>query len=181
MSDPLSIAVSGWLATAALKSSAGTSTAYSRLARDMDARVALMLLAGENSELLAGNLAGAMDEIMNIAENCGTNNWDGYDAMPVSNAAINNTIAFVQALLEVLPMPEFSAEPDGSICLDWAVDRYAVFSISIGHNNRISYAWINGTDKGHGVARFDGSTIPVMIKSGVMSIMENAHNGIKVA
>ena len=57
-------------------------------------------------------------------------------------------------------MPEFAPEPDGAISLDWIQSRHRLFTLSISASNRLAYAWLDGTDKGHGVARFDGRTIP---------------------
>ena len=77
---------------------------------------------------------------------------------------------FVRALPRDVALPEFAPEPDGSISLDWESSRSRRFSISIGVNNRLAYAWLDGTDRGHAVAYFDGRAIPLRILEGISAV-----------
>lgn len=97
-----------------------------------------------------------------------------FSAAPIDPAAVGLAQRFVRAMPDGMPLPEFGPEPDGSISLDWIDSRNRMFSLSIGRNNRLAYAWLDGTDKGHGVASFDGYTIPPRVFEGVSRI---AHQG----
>ncbi len=106
-----------------------------------------------------------------LANECGEPGWDGNDALPLNRLAVFNAVAFIRALPEEVPLPEFAPEPDGSISLDWISSRNRLFSISVGTGDRLPYAWLDGTDKGHAVARFDGKNIPPRILEGIKSIL----------
>ena len=89
--------------------------------------------------------------------------------------AMINAEAFVRALPIGVPLPEFAPEPDGSVSLDWIQSRTRKFSLSVGRSQRLAYAWLDGTDSGHGVATFDGSIIPPRIIEGIFAIAKNGH------
>ena len=89
--------------------------------------------------------------------------------------AILNAEAIVRAFPIGVPLPEFAPEPDGSVSLDWTQSRTQQFSLSVGRSHRLSYAWLDGTDSGHGVATFDGSAIPPRIIEGIFAIAKNGH------
>lgn len=67
-------------------------------------------------------------------------------------------------------MPGLAADPDGAVSLDWIVSRPRMFSVSCGPSGRLAYSWLDGTDRGHAVADFDGWTIPQRILHGIRSI-----------
>jgi hypothetical protein len=77
----------------------------------------------------------------------------------------------VRALPDGIPLPEFAPEPDGSISLDWILSRNRLFSVSIGHSSRLAFAWLDGADNGHGVARFDGQNVPPRVLEGIKCII----------
>ena len=77
---------------------------------------------------------------------------------------------FIRALPDGIALPEFAPEPDGSISLDWIQSRNRLFTLSVGSTNRLAYAWVDGTDKGHAVARFDGEHVPPRILEGIRGI-----------
>ena len=97
--------------------------------------------------------------------------WDGAVAPPVPAEATARAQAFLAALPHGLPMPEFSVEPDdGSLSLEWYTGYRRVFSVSIGRSMRLPYAGLDGTDKWHGVAQFDGIIIPQRIVESIRQI-----------
>jgi hypothetical protein len=87
----------------------------------------------------------------------------------------------VRALPDYLPVPGFSPEPDGSISLDWIQSRTHLLSLSIGHTDRLAYAWLDGTDKGHGVVRFDGRNVPSRVVEAIEGIVGQRHAGLRAA
>ena len=106
-----------------------------------------------------------------LANECVDPNWDGHGALPLTQLAVFRTEAFIRALPESVPLPEFAPQPDGSISLDWIQSRHRLFSVSVGVTDRLAFAWLDVTDKGHGVARFDGERIPPKILQGIRGIV----------
>ncbi len=128
--------------------------------------------------LLFGSKAAAISQIWALANECDRPDWDGEGALPIEHAAVFRAAAFIRALPEGVPLPEFAPESDGSISLDWIQSRNYLFSLSVGASNRLPYAWLDGTDKGHAVANFDGDTVPRKILEGIMGIMNRGNASI---
>lgn len=126
----------------------------------------------ERSQALFGEKAAAIWDVRLLAQECREENWDGYGAAATDARAVSLAEYFIRTLPEDFPLPEFAPEPDGSVSLDWAQSRKRVFSLSIGSTNRLAYAWLDGTDKGHGVSSFDGQRIPTRILQGIQEIMK---------
>jgi hypothetical protein len=105
----------------------------------------------------------AICSIRAMAMECSALDWGGEGAEPISSAAVARASALVRALPHGFELPECAPEPDGSISLDWIQSRKRFFSVSIGTSDRLAYAWVDGTDRGHGVTRFDGQHVPQVI------------------
>jgi len=103
------------------------------------------------------------------------------DNLSVSLDALFLSKRFLRALPGGVPAPEFSVEPDGSISLDWIESRNCLFSLSIGANNRFAFAWLDGTNRGHGVESFDGETIPKRIIDGIAAVVKNGYASLGAA
>jgi hypothetical protein len=116
--------------------------------------------ARERSLALFGKQALVIAQLDAIAEECSQDNWDGYDAIRIDDLTQENAGQVLRSLPDSVPMPEVAPDPDGSIAFDWVESRNRRFSLSIGANGRLAYAWIDGTDKGYAVARFDGVNFP---------------------
>lgn len=127
--------------------------------------------AAERSHALFGAKAKAISQIWALAHECSAPGWDGDSANPLTPRAAGLAVQFIRALPDKYALPEFAPEPDGSIALDWIHSRNRLFSLSIGASNRLAYAWLDGADKGHAVARFDESSIPSRILEGISAIM----------
>lgn len=112
---------------------------------------------------------------------CSEANWDGYDAEPVSPLAANLAEEFILSLPDDIPLPELSAEPDGSISLDWIISRQCLYSLSLGTNQYLAYAWLDGTDRGHAVAEFDRVKVPARVLEGIRGVTANGDAAIRVA
>lgn len=122
-------------------------------------------------EVLFGPKAAVISQLWALAEECSAGNWDGEGALPLSASAACEAEAFIRSLPDGMPVPELSAEPDGSISLDWIRSRHSLLSLSIGASDRLAYAWLDGSDRGHAVARFDGEQVPPRIIEGIRAVM----------
>lgn len=169
------------LGYAALNAYATPSSATSAEAASVTRAASVLIRSAEGSHALFGAKAAAISELEMIARECAEPGWDGYGASAIDLVALENAKNFVRALPESVPIPEFAPEPDGSISLDWIQSRHRMFSLSIGSTIRLAYAWLDGSDKGHGVSRFDGFSIPARILSGIQSIMSQGNATVRVA
>lgn len=93
------------------------------------------------------------------------------DQDAVDPQVLFNAEQLVLALPDDLPAPEFGVDPDGAISFDWLQSRTRMFSISVTDSERIAYAWLNGSDRGHGVDRFRGPLVSAVLLSVLRSIV----------
>lgn len=173
MPEPVSIGSLCFLGYVALNAYARGGSAISVEARAARKAASSVIESAERSQSLFGNKAAAISKLRALAMECREDNWDGDGADMIDSRAVSNAEAIVRALPNGVPLPEFASEPDGSVSLDWIQSRTRQFSISVGRNQRLAYAWLDGTDSGHGVASFDGSTIPQRILEGIFAIAKN--------
>jgi len=166
MSEPFSL-IDAWAGY-------GDGTAVSAEADTIRRSVSAVIESVHESVWLFGLRGEAVSEVLSVAAKHSQARWDGEGAEPVSVLAIDRAIAFIRALPRSIPVPEIAAEPDGSISLDWIDSRSRVLSISIGVSDRLAFAWVDGTDQGHAVARFDGERIPPLILERIRETMGNA-------
>ena len=157
---------------AALNAYAQSNSAVSKEAIDVPVAAASNIVNfSEHSQALSGKKADALSQLRALAGECMEDNWDDDGASAIELEALLNTEAFVRALPDNVPLPEFAPEPDGSISLDWIQSRQSTLSLSVGRSNRLAYAWLNGTDRGHAVVRFDGLFVPTQILALIQSIV----------
>ena len=134
-----------------------------------------------NSVALYGHRAAAISVLVELYNECSTPGWDGTDADPICPATLDQAVRFIQAIPEDLPMPEISAEMDGAISMDWMHSRRRRLSISVGSTDRLAYAWLDGTRKGHGVERFDQLTVPARILEEISRLTNHGTSAIRTA
>lgn len=147
-----------------------SSTAASQEGTELRLRASAIVGSSERSVALFGVKRRAIEELEQLASDCSEPGWDGHDAEAVSEIAKSTAEHFIRVLPEDIPLPEFSVEPDGAISLDWIRRRGCVFSLSVGRTDRLAFAWLDGTDRGHGVARFTGEQIPGRILEGIRAL-----------
>ena len=136
---------------------------------------------GEHSQVLFGEKASAISQLRSLTNECSEPGWDGEDASALNPIAVLVAESFLRALPDGIPLPEFAPEPDGSVSLDWIESRNRLFSMSVGTSHRLAYAWLDGADKGHAVARFDGERIPQRVLEGICGIMNHGHTSLRAA
>jgi hypothetical protein len=129
----------------------------------------------EISAALFGARMGVVASLRSLADSHAQAGWDGGEAAPVSRAAIDLAMDFVRALPDDCEMPEVGVDPDGAVSLDWLLSRHRMLSISFtGSSNRLAYAWLDGTDRGNAVARFDRQVVPKRLMDAIVATTETA-------
>lgn len=172
MLDPVSVTLGTcMLGYAALYSHARGGSAISDEALIETKAASAIVERVETSWSLFGDKGAAISQVLALADDCSVAGWDGDEAPPVASEAVQTVCDFVRALPEGFPLPEFAPEPDGSISLDWIRSKQQLISLSIGSGERVPYAWVDGTDKGHAVGRFDGFAVQQRLLSAILSIV----------
>jgi hypothetical protein len=151
------IGLSGYVA---LQAFAGGSSAVSPEADSARRAVEKVVISAERSEALFGRRAIALAQLRDTVAEHSQFGWDGADANPVDQIAVGRTTSFIRMIPDYFPLPEFSPDPDGAISLDWVSSRGRFLSISIGSEDRLAFAWLDGAERGHGTALFVGKQIP---------------------
>jgi hypothetical protein len=156
---------------AAMQALATGGSAVSEEAQAVRKQACYVLQGFEQSQALFGAKKEAITQLKALAA----------EDQAVNPVAVHVAEQFVRALPNTIPLPEFSIDPDGSISLDWIEARNQIFSLSVGANSRLAFAWLDGTDKGHAVARFNGQQIPERVLEGITSIAANGNASLRVA
>lgn len=169
MSDPIftPAIVAGSLI---LQSMARPSSAVSTEATALREKAFLIEQDYERSVALFDNKARLLESLRELVEDCSECNWDGYGASAVNAAAVANAESFIRALPDRLKVPDLSIDPDGDISFDWIPDITKTLTLSVNGSNRLAYAWIDGTDRGHATAKFDSGVIPARVLAEIESI-----------
>ncbi len=154
----------------------GEGSAISPAAKEINRAATAIVAAMEQSQAQFGAKAEAISRLMMLADEYAMD-----ETIAIHPRTILTAECFLRALPDFLPLPEFSVEPDGAISLDWIESRNRLFSLSVGANNRLAYAWLDGTDRGHGVARFDGQQIPMRVIEGIIAITKNENASFRAA
>jgi hypothetical protein len=179
MSGTLSTTV-GLLGYAALGIYAQPGSAVSSAAETVEHVASDLARFAERSQALFGNRTTAISTLQDLANECAEADWDGAGAHAIIPLAVLRAERFLRALPDNIPMPDCSPEPDGSISLDWSAARNRLFSISVSSNDRLAFAWLDGSDRGHGVARFDGLAVPRVLLD-LWAILNHGHASVRAA
>ncbi len=164
---------------AALHPAAGPASAISSEAQVVRTAASAVVEAVERSIALFGPKAAVISQVWALVDECAEADWDGEEGEPISERSAELTAAFIRAMPDDVPLPELAPEPDGSLSLDWIQSRSRLFSLSIGPTSRLAYAWLDGTDREHGVARFDGEKVPSRILEGIKRIMNRGNAAVR--
>jgi len=110
----------------------------------------------QNSHTLGLQAKGVFDELMAVAEECRTENWDAYGAVPMPQQTINYAYGFLAALPLGTPAPSVGAEPDGHLTLEWHCSPRRTLSVSVSPEGDLHYAAIIASNKAYGTEAFFG-------------------------
>lgn len=172
MLEPVSV-VGLQLGVAALYALARPGSAVSSEAGLVQARAEEMVGRVESSGALFGGKTAVISALWGLAQSHAEPGWDGGEALPVDRRAISLAVAFIRALPADCMMPEVAVDPDGAVALDWMVSRHRMLSISFaGDSDRLAYAWVDGTDRGNAVARFERDTVPGRLLQAIQAVTD---------
>lgn len=106
------------------------------------------------------------DSLRDVIDECKNENWDGYEARPVSDDTIREANSFLCALPSWLTIPDIIPEPDGSIGFEWYKEKNKIFVASVNGQNVVTFAGLLGkNNKIHGTRNFDDSIPKIVIES----------------
>jgi hypothetical protein len=86
-------------------------------------------------------------------------------------AALEEAEGLIRLLPRGIPAPEFASEDDGAIMMEWLPSRQRMVSVSVAGRGRLAYAWLNGSERGYGVARFNSRKFPEVLLQVVRSVV----------
>ena len=182
MPEPVSTTIAiCWLGSAVAQGNLRASTAVSSEAQVVRDAITAVYERTEKSQALFGGKAVAISGLKTMAHDCSEADWNGEGSYAINPIAVFLAESFIRALPDSIQLPEMAPEPDGSITLDWIPSRHRLFSVSISASDRLAYAWLDGSDKGHAVARFDGERIPQKIIEGINAIMNHGYTTVRSA
>jgi hypothetical protein len=180
MSEPISLTLA-LVGYSALHGASRSGTAVSPEADSVRESARTIVESSERSFSLFGVKSAAISDLLAFAAEHAQNGWDGENGRGISLLAVRTAEAIIRCLPEDMPMPELAPEPDGSISLDWIYSRMRFVSVSAGNSDRLPYAWIDGTDRGRAVARFDRQRIPIRLPDTIRETISPADAAIRVA
>lgn len=126
---------------------------YEKILEDLKKSISIKAI------LNAAKKAQIENYLQEIYDECSSQNWDAYDAQPVSEETIQQAKKLLNALMShkelELTIPDICADPEGEITLEWRLRNRYIFMISINAQGRISYAGLYGENKNHGTERFE--------------------------
>jgi hypothetical protein len=115
---------------AALNIYARGGSAVSSEARAAQEAATVVIEATERSQVLFGEKAAALSQLWALAAECDKADWDGAGAALINVEEVLNAESIVRTLPTGFSLPEFAAEPDGSVSFDWTESRSHIFSVS---------------------------------------------------
>ncbi len=102
------------------------------------------------------------NSLLEIGKECDSPNWDGYNAEPINNAALQEAGHLIDSLPYMTVLPDVIPTPSGGVAFEWHNQRNALL-LTISGNNKINYAAKLTGGPVHGNAKFL-ETIPDPIK-----------------
>ena len=123
-----------------------------------------VMLRIRSSFSLGKSLSDAIDALLEISQECNSDNWDGYGAKALTEDIFAEARCFIENLPISAPPPELSIDPDGEIVFEWYASPRKTFSVSVGINC-LTYAGIFGSSTTHGTEPFDNDIPKTIIDS----------------
>jgi hypothetical protein len=147
----LGMTSSALLADGALTSQGNSTTAAFIAYKHWDGRSQL-----QKSQVLGLSGGAVLYDLYQVYKECLKPNWDGYDALPVTEIAYNLARQFIVALPLGTPPPSLGADPDGEITVEWHHSPRRTLSVSVNPDGKLDYAALLGTSRVYGTEVFYG-------------------------
>lgn len=176
MLEPISVSAL-YLGYAAMAGYARPTSAVSNEAFQICEAATEVMRRREGSETLFGEKALALSALRATVADV----FIDADQEAVKPDALWNAEQLLRALPDDLAAPEFSVDPDGAIAFDWIESRTRMFSVSVTESERLAYAWLDGSDRGHGVARFRSPVLPSKLLSSMRSFFADDVPALRAA
>lgn len=96
------------------------------------------------------------EELASVWEECREPNWDGYDALAVTQDVLRNTYVFLESMPLGFPRPSIGAEPDGDLTLEWHRSARRTLSVSVNAFGELQYSALFGPSRVYGTEAFFG-------------------------
>lgn len=107
-----------------------------------------------------------LEELATVWEACRKPNWDGFEALAVSQETLRQAYLFLEALPLGFPAPSIGAEPDGDLTFEWHHFRRRTLSVSVGAEGNLHFAGLFGPNRTFGTEAFFGD-----IPEGVLALI----------
>ena len=179
MPEPISVTTAAFLGCALL--APRHSTGLSDEAETICGVRSAIVRHVEQSQSLFGQKSSLISQAWEIFNESQSPGRKADGESPVKTVALKEAIDFIRACPDGTTLPEIAADPDGGVCFEWISSRHRMLSLSLDGSGRIAFAWLDGTDKGHGVARFYAGQIPRLILEAINSITDAGHVGNRIA
>lgn len=88
----------------------------------------------------------------NIWDECSVQGWNGYNAAPVTVAAMQDAFSYCEQL-STRRIPDVYADPRGGIIFEWRNDPDSFFLLNFSGNGAIAYASVFGNEEIHGSSK----------------------------
>lgn len=108
--------------------------------------------------------ADLFDDLSDLAQECATPGWDGYEAAAIELATVDEAARFLRSLPDAAPRPSLGAEPDGQITVEWYVSPKRTLSVSVSAQGEIHYAALIGSSRHFGTVPFLGECPDDIVK-----------------
>ncbi len=99
-------------------------------------------------------------DLRSVLADCSEPNWNGYGAVAVNNSTLDTATAFLKALPTWVAMPDFAADPDGEVALEWRATNEGLLAVSIAADGTISFIFRYAGDRARDTLKFDGQAVP---------------------
>lgn len=97
-------------------------------------------------------------------------NWNGEEAAPIPETAIQEARRFLHKLPATFPLPEVVPEPDGYLGLEWYANKWLLYVVSFNGKGMLSCSGLNGPDRTYGT-RYMDEGIPAEILRNIAKVI----------
>lgn len=117
------------------------------------------------------NRRDEIEAIVKLPDRYREKNWDGLEAEPIPEAAIQEARIFLRKLPSSIPMPEVILEPDGYLGLEWYANKWLLYVVSFNGTGVLSCSGLIGPERTYG-PRYMDAGIPAEILRNIAKVLQ---------